>query len=127
MKDHGNDSRYMALHLDKIINYVLQPNAQYSLSEGISAFIEDPEASKLVDTYFLETKDSKSFDAEDFKQTFIKAFTGEVRPPEVVALHELMSGLVTQGSDPVAKYAERFYQRSRCSGPVSLVSCTSSS
>ena len=116
LREHVADSRYMDLHMEKILSYVIRPNVQFSLREGLMSFMEDPDAALTVDTYLLEhveKEGSAPFNKMDFKSAFIRSFTGEVRPPEVIALHELMAGTVTQGSDPVPKYAERFYQRSR--------------
>ena len=37
----------------------------------------------------------------------------DVRPLNVVALHDLIEGKVTQGMSPVAKYNEHFHQKAR--------------
>ena len=102
--------------MDKILAYVLQPDAQFSLRAGLLAFMEDKDAINMVDTYLIhhvERNGSAPFDKADFKRAFVQYFPGEVRPPAVIALHELVAGEVMQGSDSVSKYAERFYQRSR--------------
>ena len=110
------DPGTLELHLDKILAYVSQPGVTFSLKEGVMQAMEATSAMNAVNSYFVEhvEKDgSGPFDPAHFKAEFIRSFTGEVRPASVIALHELMAGKVTQGSEPIAKYAERFYQRAR--------------
>ena len=40
--------------MDKILAYVLQPDAQFSLRAGLLAFMEDKDAISMVDTYLIQ-------------------------------------------------------------------------
>ena len=86
----------------------------YDWDAGLRAFMKAPDAKLFHTTFFDELKTSGGqFDPKVYIAKFISAFTGDVRPLDVVALHELHAGVITQGALPVAKYSERFHQRSR--------------
>ena len=53
------------------------------------------------------------FDGMAFTEAFLQSVNSDVRPLNVVALHDLIEGKVTQGMSPVAKYNEQFHQKAR--------------
>ena len=107
---------YLKSHFMDIFEYVAPGIANGTLSwdGGLRRFMDAPDAKAYHTTFFEELVGSgATFDREKYISGFISAFTGDVRPMAVVALHELHEGKVTQMSDSVAKYSERFFQRSR--------------
>ena len=103
--------------LNLILDHISIPGgagSAFSFESGLMAFMDADEARRYVRTFFLDlTMSGGSFERDKFIAGFTSAFTGDVRPAHVVALHDLISGAITQGTDPVAKYVERFCQRSR--------------
>lgn len=85
---------------------------------AIQSYMADPEARAFVNTHFAQLKsqgwmEGMPFDGAAFTEAFLQSVNSDVRPLSVVALHDLIEGKVTQGSNPVAKYNEHFHQRAR--------------
>jgi hypothetical protein len=84
------------------------------MGEFLQCFSEVPEtltwASARILPPMFEIPCRKQPDGfwQDFCAGFVSYFSGEVRNPGSVALWDITSGRVTQGSDPSATYAERF-------------------
>ena len=80
--------------------------------DDIVLFLDVCPLQDFVLAQLTENKQSgKPFVYEDFKDALVRFFCGEVRSTASIALDEILNGLVTQGRDPVAVYAERFRQK----------------
>ena len=112
LRQYCGNIPFVRARLELIADYLAPGVAMSSFTwqAGFRPFMVAEMAMGFVGTYFLE---DKAFVREDFIQAFLAAVSGDVRPGDVIALDELHAGKVTQGSDPVAKYNERFLQRSR--------------
>ena len=115
LEQNVDNSAYLTALLEDIFAYLGGGVGRtYDWDSGLRAFMEAPDAKLFHTTFFDEMKTSGGqFDSKVYIAKFISAFTGDVRPLHVVALHELHAGKITQGALPVAKYSERFHQRSR--------------
>ena len=75
LKALGHDARALEIQLDKILFFVCrQPNINFGLREGLMTFMEDPDATAMVDTYLLEHVEREGcppFNEADFKTAFI--------------------------------------------------------
>jgi hypothetical protein len=108
----------LKLKLGQILVYVLAVSLSgggLRYPDGILNFIADPAALSYLNTYFEHwLLSGQDFNRDDLIQHFRIFVSGEVRPPSVIALQELMSGSIRQStSESAAKYSERFLQRSR--------------
>ncbi len=87
--------------------------ARCKFPDDILAFLEDD---RLADWHlaYLSSLDGGPFEPDAYIQAAVHYLIGEVRPPSSVALSELIEGQIKQAlGEPVATYAERFFQRSR--------------
>jgi hypothetical protein len=98
----------LKLRVRAIVAFVQRAGLQYPAD--IASFLSDDELSLWFMTYLEANTD---FDLEVFLEALVHFVMGEVRSTATIALEDLMSGRVKQGSDPAAKYAEKFFQRSR--------------
>ena len=103
LNKYSNNMPMVRSRLELIADYIAPGVAlsTFTWQKGFRPFMVAQMAIGFVGTYSLEDKE---FVREDFIQGFLAAVTGDVRPGDVIALDELHTGKVTQGSDPVAKY-----------------------
>ena len=118
IKPYVDDPESLIIKLKELFAYIKRYNLLYP--SDIQSFIGDPACKKWVisaleeyHTLFSQSLGQLVFDQAVFIQNLVAFVTGEVRPRHVIALEELMSHDIVQGSDLVTKYAERFHQRTR--------------
>lgn len=116
IKKYQGDPDALTIMLERIFDYICRTGLQYPLD--IQAFVTDLALSKWIRSYLEKAMSAAAtanapFDQNAFTSALVAFVTGEVRPRSVIALHELMEGRITQGSQSAAQYSEHFYTRSR--------------
>jgi len=113
-REHMDNQQYLPAHLQMIQQWARDHGQD--IKSVLPLLVKDMEPRLWVMRH-IEDKGEK-FDFEAFSDAFVRYTVGDVRDRAVVALEELMTGLIRQGQDePIAKYAERFAQRARVLQP----------
>jgi hypothetical protein len=105
-----NNRGLLSWKLEQIRTFLLAMGSTFPM--GLLDFFEDISAVEWIQAY-LESPANQPFELVPFTTALMQMFGAEVRPRAVVALEDLMTGRVLQGSDSVARYSERFNQRAR--------------
>ena len=119
LKENVGNATNLRIQIDLILGAVARiPVNEMTKELAIQSYVIDPEARALVSTHFAHLKNTgwkegMPFDGEAFTEAFLQSVNSDVRPLDVVALHDLIEGKVTQGMSPVAKYNEHFHQKAR--------------
>lgn len=123
LKKHGPEAIEGVFR--EIVDYVTMLNRyrplDFPFPRSIGKYLRDLSLSGWFRSYMASHE--HEFDLEAFILAVTHYITGEVRQPSSVALSDLIEGRVKQQSgEPVATYAERFFQRSRLLPSESQVS-----
>jgi len=87
------------------------PPVTYS---DVSRYFNDVPVKNWIKGWFQERRDEGiPFNQAQFTLEFQRHVTGEVRPPTQIALLEIQSGSIKQGTENVSRYYERFHQCAR--------------
>lgn len=110
MRDHPD---YLEQWIEQVCEYLLKYLPD-EYPRGILSFIRDLEVHGFVRGLFDQFKTTGlDFDQPTFIKDVIRFVNGEVRSSSVLALQEILSRSIVQGSDPASRYAERFFVKAR--------------